>query len=56
MDKQYNIYQAPEDQIPNEDKARLDGYLFGRSEASELERMKKEMETKFNKLNTFENK
>ena len=36
MNKDYEIYQAPEDTIPEEDKARLDGYLRGRSEAALL--------------------
>jgi hypothetical protein len=32
MNEHYEIYQATEDTIPIEDKARLDGYLRGRSE------------------------
>lgn len=33
MDPNGNIYEAPEDEIPAEDKARLDGYLKARAEA-----------------------
>lgn len=36
MDANYEIYSAPEDEIPAEDKARLDGYLKGREEAAKL--------------------
>lgn len=33
MNSDGRIYRAPEDEIPVEDKARLDGYLRGRAEA-----------------------
>lgn len=33
MNKDYEVYQAPEAEVPQEDKARLDGYLRGRAEA-----------------------
>lgn len=33
MDPNGNIYRAPEDEIPAEDKARLEGFLRGRAEA-----------------------
>lgn len=33
MNADYQIYSAPDDVIPAEDKARLDGYLRGRHEA-----------------------
>lgn len=36
MDPHGRIYSAPEDLIPAEDKARLDGYLKGREEAELL--------------------
>lgn len=36
MDPHFRIYSAPEDEIPAEDKARLDGYLRGRAEAELL--------------------
>jgi hypothetical protein len=36
MDPNGRIYHAPEDQIPAEDKARLDGYLRGRDEAETI--------------------
>jgi hypothetical protein len=36
MNEDYQIYQASEDTIPKEDKARLDGYLRGRAEAVQL--------------------
>ena len=32
MDALGHIYQAPEDEIPSEDAARLDGYLKARAE------------------------
>jgi cell division protein FtsB len=44
MDKNANVYRAPEDEIPVEDKARLDGYLAAKAEDGELERMKAEVE------------
>lgn len=36
MNKDYHIYSAPEDELPLEDVARLDGYLKGREEAAKL--------------------
>jgi hypothetical protein len=42
MDADGHIYRAPEDQIPAEDKARLDGFLKGRAEAGELARMREQ--------------
>lgn len=36
VDARGNIYMAPEVEIPVEDKARLDGYLRGRAEATAL--------------------
>jgi hypothetical protein len=40
MDATGRIYQAPEDQIPAADKARLDGFLKGRAEADLLDDVK----------------
>jgi hypothetical protein len=40
MDPNFNIYRAPEDEIPEEDKARLDGYLAAKAEEGELARAK----------------
>lgn len=42
MNKDHEIYRAPADDIPEEDKARLDGYLAGRAEAAEVERARAE--------------
>lgn len=36
MDPYGRIYRAPEESIPEEDKARLDGYLRGRAEAEDI--------------------
>jgi hypothetical protein len=36
MDSSYRIYSAPEEEIPEADKSRLDGYLRGRAEAALL--------------------
>jgi hypothetical protein len=36
MDRDFNIYSAPGDLIPDADKARLGGYLKGREEAAHL--------------------
>lgn len=36
MNRDHEIYSAPEKEIPGEDKARLDGYLHGRAEATKL--------------------
>lgn len=36
MDRNGNIYQAPEDEIPTDDKARLDGYLRAHAEMREM--------------------
>lgn len=38
MNRDHEIYSAPEEKIPLEDKARLDGYLSGRAEATKLNR------------------
>jgi hypothetical protein len=46
MNRDYEIYRAPEDQIPKEDRTRLEGFLEGRAEAAKLERYKKEIEEK----------
>ena len=40
MNRDYEIYRAPEDEIPVEDKARLDGYLAAKADETELKRMK----------------
>lgn len=40
MDAEGRIYQATQDQIPTEDKARLDGYLRGKAEAELLQDIK----------------
>lgn len=42
MNRDHEIYRAQEDEIPVEDKARLDGFLAGRAEATEIERAKAE--------------
>lgn len=45
MDPNGHIYRAPEDEIPAEDKARLEGYLMGRAdedEKRELARMREQ--------------
>jgi hypothetical protein len=39
MDPNFRIYMDDEEKIPAEDKARLDGYLKGREEAEDKERM-----------------
>ena len=38
MNSDGHIYRAPEDEIPAEDKARLDGYLAAKAEAHRQER------------------
>lgn len=38
MNKDFEIYRAPEEEIPEEDKARLDGYLAGKAEETELKK------------------
>lgn len=40
MDARGHIYSGPEDTIPPEDKARLDGFLRGREEADLLKDIK----------------
>lgn len=40
MDARGHIYEAPEDQIPAADKARLEGFLKGRDEADLLDDVK----------------
>lgn len=40
MDPRGHIYSAPEDSIPPEDKARLEGYLKGREDADLLSGVK----------------
>ncbi len=40
MDPNGRIYEAPDDQIPAADKARLDGYLKGRAEGGLLDDVK----------------
>lgn len=42
MDPNGRIYRAPEDEIPAEDRARLDGYLRGREEAAKLALLQEE--------------
>lgn len=44
MDPNGHIYRAPEDEIPAEDKARLEGYLRARAERDEVERIKQRLE------------
>jgi hypothetical protein len=44
MDPQGRIYSDRPDKIPEEDKARLDGFLRGRAEAAEEERIKEKVE------------
>jgi hypothetical protein len=44
MDAQGNIYRAPQEEIPAEDKARLDGYLQAKAEAGEQARVLAELE------------
>lgn len=39
MDAEGHIYEAPEGDVPAEDKARLDGYLRGRAEAEKLRKI-----------------
>ncbi len=50
MNPEGNIYRAPEDEIPAEDKARLEGYLIARAEmdeqmgrAARIERLKADL-------------
>jgi hypothetical protein len=49
------IYRAEEDQIPIEDKARLEGYLEGRAQAATLEREQNEFREKFEKFERRKN-
>lgn len=44
MNKDYEIYQAPRDDIPAEDAARLDGYLHARAKAAEYAALKAKLE------------
>lgn len=50
MDPNGHIYIADEDEIPEADKARLDGYLRGKAEASELERARAAFEEAVKKM------
>lgn len=53
MDQNGHIYRAPEDEIPAEDKARLDGFLRGRAEVDKAlisEARAKEMEARVREL------
>lgn len=43
MNSAGSIYSAPDDTIPAEDKARLDGYLRGRDDAARLDDAKAAM-------------
>ena len=49
MNNDMEIYRELENKISSEDKARLEGYLHGRAEATQLERQKG-----FNKINKKE--
>jgi hypothetical protein len=40
MDPNFRIYEAPKDEIPAEDKARLAGYLKGRSDEERERRIR----------------
>lgn len=44
MDENANIYRAPEDEIPEADKARLEGYLTAKAEQGEIERQRQKFE------------
>lgn len=44
MDKYGHIYREIEENIPEEDKARLDGYLKAKAEDGELARAKQKFE------------
>ena len=49
MNKYYEIYQASDDEILKEDKARLDGYLKGRADQVDLDKIE-ELKNKFQEM------
>lgn len=56
MNKDFEIYQADDESIPTEDKARLEGYLHGRAEAVDLSKVnetKKSFADEMEKLKNF---
>ena len=47
MNSDYEIYRAPDEEIPAEDRARLDGFLAGKADETrgrELERFAREFQ------------
>ena len=50
MNRDFEIYRELEEEIPTEDKARLEGYLEGRAQAVELEKYKNKFEKEIEKL------